>query len=124
MINVIHVSIHWIFTFVYEKLNLILTSNMTPQESLQLSTAATDADIAAGEKVCPVCSREAQNEFVPLVALPEDLQNLIRANAPDTHHFQAVCARCVRLFERAKEHIFSDAAMNKDGSFVLSTPFD
>ncbi len=80
------------------------------------------ADIAAGEQVCPVCSREAKNEFVPLMALPDDLQNLIRANAPDTNHFQAVCARCVRLFERAKEHILSDAAMNKDGSFVLSTP--
>jgi serine protease AprX len=47
---------------------------------------------------------------------------LIRANAPDTNAFQAVCARCVRLFERAKEHILSDAAMNKDGSYVLSTP--
>ncbi len=80
------------------------------------------ADIAAGEQVCPVCSREAKNEFVPLMALPDDLQNLVRANAPDTNHFQAVCARCVRLFERAKEHILSDAAMNKDGSFVLSTP--
>jgi hypothetical protein len=28
----------------------------------------------------------------------------------------------VRLFERAKEQILSDAAMNKDGSHVLSTP--
>jgi len=95
---------------------------MTSLESFQLARQATVADIAAGEQVCPVCSREAKNEFVPLLALPDDLQNLIRANAPDTNHFQAVCARCVRLFERAKEHIFSDAAMNKDGSFVLSTP--
>jgi serine protease AprX len=95
---------------------------MTPQESLQLQRAATGADIAAGEKACPVCSRETRDEYVPLVALAEDLQALIRANAPDTRHFEAVCARCVRLFERAKEHILSEAAMTKDGSHVLSTP--
>ena len=108
--------------FLYEKLKVILTSIMTTLESLQFSRPPLPADIAAGEQVCPVCSREAKNEFVPLTALPDNLQNLIRANAPDTNHFQAVCARCVRLFERAKEHILSDAAMNKDGSFVLSTP--
>jgi serine protease AprX len=108
--------------FLYEKLNLILTSNMTTQESIQFSRATMTADIAAGEQVCPVCSREAKNEFVTLGDLPDDTQTLILANAPDTHSFQAVCARCVRLFERAKENILSDAAMNKDGSFVLSTP--
>ncbi len=95
---------------------------MTPQESLQLNRPTTSADIAAGENVCPVCSRETRDEYVPLVALPEDLQALIRANAPDTNTFEAVCARCVRLFERAKDHILSDAAMSKDGSHVLSTP--
>jgi serine protease AprX len=47
---------------------------------------------------------------------------LIRANAPDTATFEAVCARCVRLFERAQEQIVKDAAMAKDGSHVLSTP--
>jgi serine protease AprX len=108
--------------FLYEKLNLILTLNMTTQESLPIARPPMSADIAAGEQVCPVCSREAKNEFVPLEALSEDTQNLIRANASDANHFQAVCARCARLFERAKEHILSDAAMNKDGSFVLSTP--
>ena len=95
---------------------------MTSPESIQFSRQATVADTAAGEQVCPVCSREAKNEFVPLTALPDDLQNLVCANAPDTNEFQAVCARCVRLFERAKTQILSDAAMNKDGSFVLSTP--
>ena len=95
---------------------------MTTQESSQLQRTTTGADIAAGEKACPVCSRETKDEYVPLVALPEDLQNLIRANAPDTLEFRAVCARCVRLFERAKEHILSDAALQKDGSRVLSTP--
>lgn len=82
----------------------------------------TSADIAAGEKVCPVCSREVKYEFVPLLAMSDELAQLIRANAPDTRSFEAVCARCTRLFERAQEHIIKDAAMQKDGSHVLSTP--
>lgn len=95
---------------------------MTLHESLQLERQTTTADIAAGEKTCPVCSRETQDEYVPLVSLAEDLQRLIQANAPDSREFQAVCARCVRLFERAKDHIIQDAALQKDGSRVLSTP--
>ncbi len=95
---------------------------MTPQESIQLSRHLTSADIAAGEIVCPVCSRETKDEFVPLLVLEDELQNLIRANAPDTNEFEAVCARCVRLFERAKDRILTDAALQKDGSRVLSTP--
>ncbi len=95
---------------------------MTPQESKQFQRPATTADIAAGEKVCPVCFRETRDEFVPLLVLAEDLQKLILANAPDTWEFQAICARCVRLFERAKDQIVKDAAMQKDGSHVLSTP--
>ena len=95
---------------------------MTPQESVQFPRQSTIADIAAGEQACPVCSRDTRDEYVPLVSLPDDLAKLIRANAPDTVDFQAVCARCVRLFERAKDHIIADAAMQKDGSHVLSTP--
>lgn len=95
---------------------------MTPQESIQLSRRLTSADIAAGETVCPVCSRETKDEFVPLLVLEDDLRNLICANAPDTKEFEAVCARCVRLFERAKDKILTDAALQKDGSRVLSTP--
>ena len=95
---------------------------MTPAETLSFPRQQTGADIAAGEKVCPVCSREVKYEFVPLLALSDDVRKLIQANAPDTREFEAVCARCVRLFERAKSQILSDAAMNKDGSFVLSTP--
>ncbi len=95
---------------------------MTPQESLLLPRESTIADIAAGDMSCPVCSRESSDEFVPFVSLGDGLGKLIRANAPDTAEFQAVCARCVRLFERAKEHIIKDAAMQKDGSHVLSTP--
>ncbi len=95
---------------------------MTPTETLQFQRPTTSADISAGENVCPVCSREVEYEFVLMQALPEDLQKLIQANAPDTREFEAVCARCVRLFERAKDQILSDAAVNKDGSYILSTP--
>ena len=95
---------------------------MTPLETLSFPREQTMADIAAGENACPVCSRDSRDEYVPLLSLPETLAKLIRANAPDTREFQAVCARCVRLFERAKEHIIKDAAMQKDGSHVLSTP--
>ena len=95
---------------------------MTPQELLSFPRHKTTADIAAGEQVCPVCSREVKHEFVPLVAMSDELAQLIRANAPDTQNFEAVCARCTKLFEHAQEQILNDAAMNKDGSFVLSTP--
>jgi hypothetical protein len=64
-----------ILLFRYEKLNLILTSNMTLHESNQFPRRTLVADIAAGEQVCPVCSREAKNEYVPLIALRDDLQN-------------------------------------------------
>ncbi|MGI8787156.1 MAG: S8 family serine peptidase [Pyrinomonadaceae bacterium] len=95
---------------------------MTPTENLSFEHLATQSDLAAGERVCPVCSREVQYQFVPLAAMPEDLQLLIRANAPGSQAVEAVCVRCAGLFERAKDHILGDAAMNKDGSFVLSTP--
>lgn len=95
---------------------------MTPAEKISFPRLVSDSDKAAGSRSCPVCSRDARDEYVPLVALPEDLRQLIAANAPDSRQFEAVCARCVRLFERAKQQILSDAAMNKDGSYILSTP--
>lgn len=95
---------------------------MTLQETASFLRKNTSADIAAGNSVCPVCSRETRDEFVPMRVLEDDLQRLIAANAPDTAEFQAVCARCLRLFERAKEHIIKEAAVQKDGSHVLSTP--
>jgi serine protease AprX len=111
-----------ILTFLYGKLKFVFQSDMTPTESLHLHRPATSADIAAGDNVCPVCSREALEEFVSMRELPNDLSSLIRANAPDLNDFEEVCARCVRLFERAKDQILGDAAMKKDGSYVLSTP--
>lgn len=95
---------------------------MTPQEATLFYRHKTTADIAAGEQVCPVCSREVKFEFVPLLAVEDSLEMLIRANAPDTRDFEAVCKRCVHLFERAREKIVTQAAMRKDGSHVLSTP--
>lgn len=95
---------------------------MTPHDTLLLTRTNTGADTAAGGHVCPVCSRETLDEFVPLIVLDDGLGKLIRANAPDTRAFRAVCSRCVRLFERAKDQISKDAAMQKDGSHVLSTP--
>ena len=95
---------------------------MTLHESQKIQRPTLTADIAAGGHVCPVCFRETPEEFVPMLVLDEELQKLIQANAPDTVDFQAVCARCVRLFERAKDQIVKDAAMQKDGSHVLSTP--
>jgi serine protease AprX len=78
--------------------------------------------MVAGEVVCPVCSREARGEFVSLATLDSDLANLIRANAPEKRDVEMACARCIRLFERAKVQIIADAAVLKDGSHVLSTP--
>ncbi len=95
---------------------------MTPVETLSLPRTPTVADLAAGEQVCPVCSRANRSENVEIDSLEIDLQKLIRANAPGKNHCTEVCGRCARLFERAKDQIIKDAAMKKDGSHVLSTP--
>ena len=95
---------------------------MTPQESFSSVYDRTVSDITTGGGVCPVCSRTARDEYLSMDSLPDDLQKLIRANAPDTSDFQELCGRCARLFKRAKDHIIKDAAMQKDGSHVLSTP--
>lgn len=87
-------------------------------DSQQLRTT----ELASGRGSCPVCSRETKDEFVPLEALDEELRRLIEANSPDSRDFRAVCARCVRLFDRAKDQIEKDAALRKDGSHVLSIP--
>jgi serine protease AprX len=108
-----------ILTVVYEKLE---TRRMTPQETLLTMHEFVSADIAAGEDVCAVCSRECGDQCVVLASLPEDLQKLVRANAPGRTDFDWICERCARLFERAKDQIIKDAAVQKDGSHVLSTP--
>lgn len=95
---------------------------MTPQETVELIRHQTSADIAAGEAVCPVCAREMPEGAVPLAGLTDDLRRLIEVNAPDVPGIDAACPRCVRIFDRAKDHIVSEAAVMKDGSHILSTP--
>ena len=95
---------------------------MTPQESMISGRDTAVSDLAAGGDVCPVCARLPREEFVGLDSLASDVQRLIRANAPDSAEINHVCGRCARLFERAKDQIIQDAAMQKDGSHVLSTP--
>ena len=91
-------------------------------ENSFLNRGQTGADVAGGGAACAVCSREVREGLVPLSALAGDLQRLIRANSPETNSVEAACPRCVKLFERAKDQIVRDAAMQKDGSHVLSTP--
>lgn len=95
---------------------------MTPQQTPIFPREQTISDIAAGGRACPICSRASTGDFVRLDTLPDDLQKLMRANAPGADDFHEVCERCARLFERAKDQIIKDAAMQKDGSHVMSTP--
>jgi serine protease AprX len=108
-----------ILTVVYEKLKPV---RMTPHENISYSRHQTSADLAAGDNVCPVCSREAADGLVPLSETDDELSGLIRANAPNNGVLEVACMRCVRIFERAKDQIVSEAAVLKDGSHVLSTP--
>ena len=93
---------------------------MTPQEKPQIFRPQTSADIAGGETVCPVCSRETLDEFVPLRVLEDDLQKLISANAPDTVDFRALCARCLKLFNGRKRVI--GRSRSKATARTCSTP--
>ena len=93
---------------------------MTPQPTLSLQENNLNSNTT--ETICPVCSREAREEFVPIANLEDEVRELIIANSPGASAFDAVCARCVRLFESAKDQIEKDAAVRKDGSHVLSTP--
>src|SRR5688572_27042610 len=93
---------------------------MTAQPTL--STQENNSNTNASGTICPVCSRDGRDEFVPIAAFDQELRALIAANAPGTDELNAVCGRCARLFESAKGHIEKDAAVQKDGSHVLSTP--
>ena len=95
---------------------------MTPEKSLSFPGQQNGPDVTGGERPCPVCSRQAADDLVPLQAADDDLQKLVIANAPDTHQYPAICQRCYLLFERAQDQIEREAAVQKDGSHVLSTP--
>jgi serine protease AprX len=103
----------------YEKLK---SARMSLHETNPIKRHQTSADVAAGELVCPVCSRESRDKTVQLSTLPEELAALIRANSPGGNESDIACSRCVALFERAKDQIIAEAAVTKDGSHVLSTP--
>src|SRR5690606_11631971 len=95
---------------------------MTNRKAAVHPGPATADVIAPGTMVCPVCSRASADGFIPAGALDETLLKLIAANAPGRTHLDAVCHRCLRIFDRAKDHIVAEAAVQKDGSHVLSTP--
>jgi len=95
---------------------------MTPQESLSQNFSSSSSGFSSGSDVCPVCARFARDGCVDLGSLADDVAKLIRANAPGAEDFEEICVRCARLFERAKDQIIKDAAVQKDGSHVLSTP--
>ena len=95
---------------------------MSLHESQQIDRPSLISDTAAGERACSVCNRETGDEFIPTSALPDDVRMLLFANAPDKGDFDEVCSRCERIFSRAKDQIVADAAVQKDGSHVLSTP--
>lgn len=59
---------------------------------------------------------------MPLATLAEDLQDLIKSNAPGVADVPSVCPHCLNLFERAKDHIKKNAAVFEEGNHVLSTP--
>lgn len=71
---------------------------------------------------CPICGREVEEHRVPLSDLSEDLQGLIKSNAPGVSDATAVCVQCLSLFERAKDHIKENAAIFEEGNHVLSLP--
>ena len=95
---------------------------MSLHESQQIDRPSLISDTAAGDRACPVCSRESEEDFEPVSGLEEDVRRLLIANAADKDGFDEVCERCVRIFTRAKDQIVADAAVQKDGSHVLSTP--
>ena len=95
---------------------------MSLHESQQIDRSSLISDTAAGERACSVCNRETGDESIPTSALPDDVRMLLFANAPDKGDFDEVCSRCERIFSRAKDQIVADAAVQKDGSHVLSTP--
>ena len=78
----------------------------TQESSLSPTIEEAAAQVALGD-VCHVCGRWTRGDSVALEQLPEDLAQLIRANAPTAKDLTEVCGRCARLFARAKDHIIA-----------------
>src|SRR3954462_6849724 len=73
-----------------------------------------------GQPVCPVCGRLNPGALVSLESLPEELQSLISANAPEGT--SKVCQRCVEIFERAKRQMNISGGVFEQSGNALSTP--
>jgi serine protease AprX len=71
--------------------------------------------------VCPVCDRFVDGDLLPISALSEGLQSIVKPNAAMTGA-ATVCSRCVELFKRARRQIESHAAVFEQNDFVLPTP--
>src|SRR5437588_837181 len=92
---------------------------LTLSEMIPVEQAAQHANVPAGRPACPVCGREAAEGLAPFEQLPDELRRLIAANAPAG--VASVCARCVRLFERAHAQMEKYAAVFEQGRYVLPT---
>ena len=77
------------------------------------------SDVPAGRPACPVCGRGAGEGLAPFDGLPDNLKAIISANAPEG--VQAVCARCLELFGRARAQVEKYGAVFEQGRQVLPT---
>jgi serine protease AprX len=83
-----------------------------------LDTLATDHK---SQMLCQVCGR-ASDAPIHLNDLHKNLQEIVKANAPDSRQLARVCPRCIELFSRAKAQLDSHAAIFQQTDYVLPTP--
>ena len=86
---------------------------------IPVEASAQHRDVTAAALACPVCSREACEGLAPFEQLPDELKRLVAANAPGD--VEAVCVRCLELFERARAQLEKYAAVFEQGRYVLPT---
>nr|MDQ3806203.1 hypothetical protein [Acidobacteriota bacterium] len=71
-------------------------------ETISAEPPTPHSDVPAGRPACPVCGRESGEGLAPFGHLPDELKRLVTANAPGGREVDAVCPRCVQLFQRAQ----------------------
>ena len=84
-----------------------------------MQESAHVSEVPAGRPVCPVCWREANEGLTPFEHVPDEMKELIAANAPAG--VEAVCPRCLELFGRARAQLEKYAAVFEQGRHVLPT---
>src|SRR5215207_3811638 len=84
-----------------------------------MEESAHVSEVPAGRHACPVCWREAGEGLSTFEHLPDELKELISANAPAG--VQAVCPRCLELFGRARAQVEKYGAVFEQGRQVLPT---